>query len=563
MTRIQLISFVLLCLAVIGCTSPQASRGAGANAEPGRTASKKIAVAIRGEPRHLNDRINSAGPGGVAGVAELSLLVSAGLADVDSTTIIAPRLGAEIPTLENGLWQIQPDGRMSTIFRLRPNLAWHDGAPMTASDLAFTIQVGQDKEIGLLRDRAYDFIEAVEEVDPAAVVVRWNGAYVLADTTFSVFAIPLPRHLLERPFNEDKANFIGHSYWNRDFVGNGPFKVKDWVQNSHMVIDAFDRYVLGRPKLDEIEVRFFLDPNVIIANLLSGTVDMTMGRGISLEQGVEARDQWREGTLGLSYGSWLALFPQFVNPNPPVIAEVRFRRALMHAVDRKDLIDTILYGQVPVPHSFMNPALPEFRETESAAARYEYDPRRAAQLIEEVGYVRGADGFFAGPGGRLTIEVRTTTGDDLRDKLLFATSNMWQQNGVGVENVIIPRQRSDDREYRSTRPGFELVRQPNDLTEGALRRFHGQEAALPENNFRGQNRTRYASPELDSLVDRYLSTVPRPERMEILRQMVRHVSEQLPIMGLTYGVESMLIAKRIVNVDADVASRNGHEWDVR
>jgi peptide/nickel transport system substrate-binding protein len=521
-------------------------------------------VAIRGEPRHLNDRINSAGPGGVAGVAELALLVSAGLADVDSTTIIAPRLAAELPTLENGRWQILPDGRMATTWTLRPNLTWHDGAPLTSEDLAFTLLVGQDRDVGLLRDRAYDFIEGAEAPDPLTITVRWNGTYILADTTFSVFAVPLPRHLLERPFNEDRANFIAHPYWNTQFVGNGPFRVRDWVQNSHMVIEAYNGYVLGRPKLDEIEVRFFLDPNVIIANLLAGTVDMTMGRGISLEQGVEARDQWRDGALALSYGSWLALFPQFVNPNPPVMADVRFRRAVMHATDRKGMIDTILYGQVPVPHSFINPALPEFRETEAAAARYDYDPRRATQLIEELGYTRGGDGFFAAANGqRLAAEIRTTAGDDLRDKLLFATSDFWQQNGVGVENVIIPRQRTDDREYRSTRPGFELVRQPNDLTEGALRRFHGQEAALPENSYRGQNRTRYSSPELDALIDRYLVTVPRQERIEVLRQMVRHISEQLPIMGLTYGVESMLIAKRIVNVDADVASRNGHEWDLR
>ncbi len=548
---------------LVGCATPQ-NRPVGSTQEQGRAGPKRITVAIRGEPHTLNDRINSAGPGGVAGVAELALLVSAGLADVDSTTLVAPRLAAELPTVESGLWQISPDGGMTTTWKLKPNLVWHDGAPFTSGDLLFTATVGQDREIGLLRDRAYDFVESVEATDPTTVTVRWNGTYILADNMFSSFAIPLPRHLLERPYAEDRANFIGHPYWTREFVGTGPFKLRDWVQNSHLVITAFDGYALGRPKLDEIEVRFFLDPNVVIANLLSGTVEMTMGRGISLEQGVEARDNWREGVLSLSYGSWIALFPQFVNPNPAVIGDVRFRRALMHAVDRKSMIDTILYGQVPVPTSFMNPGLPEFRETESAAVRYDYDPRRAAQLIEELGYSRGGDGFFASPNGqRLSVEVRTTAGDDLRDKLLFATSDYWQQNGVGVEAVIIPRQRTDDREYRSTRPGFEMVRQPNDLTEGALRRYHGQEAALPENGFRGQNRTRYASPELDGLIDRYLVTVPRQERMEVLRQMVRHISEQLPIMGITYNVEAMLVARRIVNVNADVGTRNGHEWDVR
>ncbi len=548
---------------LMGCAGPQNQPVSGASQSQTRSGPKRIVVAIRGEPHNLNDRINSAGPGGVAGVAELAQLISTGLADMDGTTVVAPRLAAELPTVENGLWQITSDGRMTTTWKLRPNLIWHDGASFTGDDLVFTAAVGQDKEVGLLRDRAYDFVDGVDAPDPMTVTVRWNGTYILADNLFSAFATPLPRHVLELPFVEDRANFIGHAYWTREFIGTGPFKLREWAQNSHLVIAAFDRYALGRPKLDEIEVRFFLDPNVVIANLLAGTVEMTMGRGISLEQGVEARDQWREGTLGLSYSSWIALFPQFINPTPAVIGDARFRRALMHAADRKSMIDTIVYGQVPVPTSFVNPGLPESRETEAAAVRYDYDPRRAAQLIEELGYTRGGDGFFASAGQRLGVEVRTTAGDDLRDELLYATSDYWQKNGVGVDTVIIPRQRTDDREYRSTRPGFEMVRQPNALSEGALRRYHGQEAALPENGFRGQNRTRYASPELDGLIDRYLVTVPRQDRIEVLRQMVRHISEQLPIMGITYNVEAMLIAKRIVNVDANVATRNGHEWDVR
>jgi peptide/nickel transport system substrate-binding protein len=54
--------------------------------------------------------------------------------------IIAPRLAAELATLENGRWQILPDGRMTTTWKLRPNLTWHDGAPLTSDDIAFTLR---------------------------------------------------------------------------------------------------------------------------------------------------------------------------------------------------------------------------------------------------------------------------------------------------------------------------------------------------------------------------------------------------------------------------------------
>ena len=133
---------------------------------------------------------------------------------------------------------------------------------------------------------------------------------------FSEFALPLPKHLLEQAAGEDKANFLSLPYWTSDFVGTGPFRLREWVQNSHLVLEAFDGYVLGRPQIDEIEVRYFLDPNVVIANVLAGTVDLTLGRGFSLEQALQAREQWRQGNIDISYMSWIALFPQFVNPNP-------------------------------------------------------------------------------------------------------------------------------------------------------------------------------------------------------------------------------------------------------
>ena len=95
------------------------------------------------------------------------------------------------------------------------------------------------------------------------------------------FAVPLPKHILERPFNEDKAGFTQLPYWTREFISSGPFKLKEFEGQTFLTLQAFDQYVLGRPKLDEIEVRFFQDTQTMTANLLAGASDMTIGRGIS------------------------------------------------------------------------------------------------------------------------------------------------------------------------------------------------------------------------------------------------------------------------------------------
>lgn len=568
-SRIGIIALALVTV-LVGCAPSPASQSssAGAESQPRTATKKRMGVAIRGNPWTLSSAMNSAGSGGVAGVSEIEDMVHAGLADIAIRRVAAaPRLAEAVPSIENGLWKVFPDGRMETTWKIKSNARWHDGTPFTTEDLLFTAKLGQDKDLIGLGHRGYQFVDSLEALDPQTLVVKWKRPFIEADTMFSGgFGIPLPKHLLERIYVEEKAAFDQQPFWTRDFVGLGAYRVREWAQDSHAVLEAFDGYVLGRPRIDEVEVRFILDTNTIVANVLAGTVDLSFGRGVSFEQAAQARDQWRDGTMAMDMDatSWIALFPQFVNPSPRVIGEVNFRRALLHGTDRQALVDTFLGGLMPVAHSYVSPAQPEYKSIESSIVRYEYDPRRAAQLIEGLGYAKGSDGAYRDAAGeRLSVEVRTTSGDDLRDKMLFSLANGWSQMGVPVETVIIPRQRAEDREYRAARPAFEMVRQPNDLSEGALTRLLSSEAALPENNFRGQNRVRYMNPEYDALVDRYLVTIPVAERMDVVRQLVRHISEQAPILGLLYSAEPILVANRIVGVDASLKGRNSHEWDLK
>jgi peptide/nickel transport system substrate-binding protein len=543
--------------------SPRTQTAPGAPPERQQASPKRLVAAIWGDPQTLNPTMNSAGAGSAGGVDEISQLVQVGFADVDYTTAVAPRLGEQVPSLENGLWRLSGDGRMETTFTLRSDARWHDGIPVSADDLDFTVRVGQDPDVVVLRDRAYESIERVAIVDPRTVVVYWKTPYIFADSLFSAGTVPLPKHILEPVYSADKADLVTSPYWTVEFVGTGPFKLREFERGSHLVLVANDQYLLGRPKIDEIEVRFLLDPGVIIAGILAGSIQVNLGRGPSLEQGITARDSWPDGKLDTRVQSWVALFPQFVNPNPAVIGDVRFRKALMYALDRQTMTDTFAGKLVSVPHTYLSPQFPEWREVEGAAVRYQYDPARAARTLEELGYAKGSDGFFRDAAGeRLNLEMRTTADDDFKNPIFFSAADYLQQAGIGVETVIIPRQRATDREWRANRPGFEVVRQPNDLTEGALKRMHGSEAALPGNGYRGSNRTRYGSPELDGLIDRFLVTIPHAERMEVLRGIIRHVSDQLPIMGMVYVVEGWLYTNRLQNFSAPVNTRNAHLWDL-
>src|SRR5439155_13520560 len=117
---------------------------------------------------------------------------------------------------------------------------------------------------------------------------------------------------------------------------------------------------------------------------------------------------------------WVALFPQFLNPNPPILGNLQLRRAMLHALDRQELADVILYGTVPIVLNYINPGQPEFQDTLPAAMGYEYDPRKAAQLVEDVGYTKRAEGFYYDRAGeQLWAEIGTPAEDDLKSRLMF------------------------------------------------------------------------------------------------------------------------------------------------
>jgi hypothetical protein len=131
--------------------------------------------------------------------------------------------------------------------------------------------------------------------------------------------------------------------------------------------------------------------------------------------------------------------------------------------------------------------------------------------------------------------------------------------GVGVQTVVDSPQRARDREYSAIRPAFHLAR--NDNIVHSLIRFQGSQTPLPENNYVGQNRNRYMNPEFDALLDRYFTTIPKQDRLNVLGQIVHHMTDRLTNLDLFYDVEGALVTRRLQNVTFTRAW-NAHEWDL-
>ena len=494
-----------------------------------------------------------------AGVEEMERFIHAGLAIRDDRGVLRPQLGEVVPTTDNGLWKVLPDGRMELTWKLKPDARWHDGTPVTSADLAFTVQVGQDRDLPLFRNRAYNALESVEAVDASTVTVKWREPYIWADNLFTaILAMPLPRHLLEPTYASDKPRFVELPYWTEEFVGTGPYKVKEWARGSHLILQANDQYVLGRPKVDEIEMKFIPDPNTMTANILAGTVEFTMGRGFSVDAAAELRSQWTGGQVATPLENWIALYPQGINPTPGILSSAEFRRALLHAIDRAEMVQTIQHGLVPVAHTILTPEDPMYKDVERSIVMYDYDPRKAMEIIGQLGFTRGADGTLP----------HCPTRDPRRRDRGGRQQQGHARGGRLLEAHRVSRGNDPDPESAPQRPRISgdhprltIQRQPGG--EEGMQRYHSREVALPENNWVGDNKGRYMNADLDALLDRYFVTIARGERGQLAGQIVQHMTSQAVPLGLFYDASAVVIGSRLSNVIPAPVGWNAHEWAAR
>jgi len=195
--------------------------------------------------------------------------------------------------------------------------------------------------------------------------------------------------------------------------------------------------------------------------------------------------------------------------------------------------------------------------------KYAYDTPRAVQTIESLGYSRGADGVFVdGANQRLRVEIRTTIRAELQPRIVAAVVGFWRESGVEAEQVNIPPQRQNDREYRATFPAFEMPGGNNDLSPEEIMRHHSSATPLPDNRYTVMgNFSRHRSAELDSYLEQYIGTIPRAERLQALARVAHYESDVLPSMGLFYQVDSSLIANTLQGVTGN-GRRATQAWNV-
>jgi peptide/nickel transport system substrate-binding protein len=458
-------------------------------------------------------------------------LFNATLDYLDERGDARPYLAESLPELGTGTWQVAPDGTMTTSYHIRAGAAWHDGQPLTAQDFVFAWQVYANPEYGLAGSLPVSVMEQVEAEDDRAFTIRWRRIYPDAAALKQGFQ-PLPRHILQPHVDRGEPDaFANLPFWTTDWIGAGPYRLERWELGSYLEATAFDQHVLGRPKIGRIRLRFILDPNTVVANLLGGEVDASVDFAIRDEHLAGLRQDWVARTGGVIVASpvlfWatrIQLRPEYASA--PALLDVRVRRAMAHAIDKATINDGLLNGQATIIDSQLPPGAAYYAAVERVIQKYPFDVRVTQQLLEEAGLVRGGDGIYLAPGGqpfRPELRALANPTQEAENAIIVDT---LRRAGVDATSYVLPAASLQDLAQRATFPGMETGSGGGNIA--GLDAYKSTAIAAPTNRWLGGNRNGWVNPEFDRFADLVNSTLDAGSRVQYLAEAQRIFTTDVP-----------------------------------
>lgn len=563
------ILLTLIASLVAACapgTSPGAAQSGSDQSQP--SAPKMLVAANSEDPKNFWDGING---GGGSGAREIGHMVNQYLVVIHSDGTVEPRLLAELPSVDKGTWKVLPDGKMEVTYKVRPGVTWHDGTPFTADDIAFSWEVGRDPGIANGNQSALRLIESITAIDPRTAVASWSQTYAFADRLEHREFFPLPKHLIEPAYRENKETLISQPYFSDAYVGLGPFKVVSWEHGSFLDLTANDAYFLGRPKLDRLRVVFITDPNTMLANVLAGGVNTLLPPGTpDWDQLGPLRDEWAttgKGTVVTESVRWrFAETQKSKAPQPADLADPRVRQALLMAIDRQTLSHTLLGEYGVVADSWVHPASPSYPQVKDVITQYPFDPRRASALLAEAGWTPGPDGVLQKNGARFQTTMRY---EPAYEKESTIVRQHWKAIGVDGQLEVLPNNLLRDAEYRANLNGVEVQQNPTGGLS-AVRRFASDQIPLAANKFGGTNRGAFTNPQWDSVGARLRTALQDNDRLNLERELLKIYGAELPAIPLQFELQAVPVTGFTGWVPITGAPHTGnimhtwnvHEWDV-
>ena len=440
-------------------------------------------------------------------------------------------------------WEVSPD-HLEYVFRLRKDVFWHDGIPFTAEDVRFSYERVLDPSVDAAHLRNYyQDVSRLEVIDPYTVRFVYRKPYFRALEICG--SLPLvPEHVYR------EGDFNNHPM-NRTPLGTGPYRFQSWRTGKEIVLQRNPRY-WGKPVfVDRIAFRLITDSTVSLQVLKKREMDWM---GLTPLQWVRqtGSERFNQNFAKMkfyepyySYIGW--------NSKRPFFQDRRVRTALTHLVDRRKILDRLLFGMGVVVSGTFYVNSPEYNHFIEPLP---YDPQRARQLLSEAGWVdRDGDGILDRDGAPFHFEFLISSGSSFADQLATMLKEDLFRVGIVLEirklEWAVFIQQIQDRKFDAVTLGWSLS-----VESDPYQLWHSTQAQS------GSNFVGFRNEEADRIIEDARVTFEREKRIALYHRFHEILHEEQPYTFLFCTESLVALDRRFRNVRIYPLGLFPREWFV-
>ena len=437
-------------------------------------------------------------------------------------------------------WRVSEDGLTYT-FTLRPGVKWHDGKPFTAADAAFSILLL--KEIHPRGRITFANVASADTPDDLTLVLHLSKPAPYLLNALDAQESPIvPKHL----YDGRKADTNPR---NNAPIGTGPFRFVELVHGSHLILERNpDYWDAGKPYLDRIVYRFVNDSAARAVAIETGEADLADGTVIPLSEidRIAALPHIAIERKGTIFNSGVKRLE--FNLDNPILADLRVRQAIAHAIDKQFIRDIVWYGHGQIVSGPISPDLAPFHVKDLPS--YPLDLKKAEALLDDAGYKRGTDGIRF----RLPHDFRPASDGDRRtaDYVKQALSKIGIEITVRTQDFAsYVRRVYSDRDFAFTTNSMTNTFDP---TVG-VQRLYWSKNFKPGVPF--SNGSHYRNDEVDRLLEAAAIENDPALRKQFLAKFQAIVAHDLPDLNLISDDNFSILNKSVVDAVVDASGISG------
>jgi peptide/nickel transport system substrate-binding protein len=435
---------------------------------------------------------------------------------VDPEGHFVPELVSEVPTTANG--GISADG-LNWRLKLRSGVTWHDGAPFSAEDVKYTLDLINNHDFPAFSRAGHELVKDIAIVSPTEITWRMEKPFAPYPSILA-WTFIVPKHAMEADPDIKKSKFANAP------IGTGPFKWSERVPGDHITLVAHEKFYGPGPYVERLVFKYIPDLTVLFTQFQTGDIDYIGLQGIAADHLAEAK-KLPDRTIYQAPQPFIETFS--FNLGRPQFKELVVRQALYLSIDKDTIIKDVYYGLPSPAESYLptqawayNPNLP----------KHEYNPDKAKKLLDDAGWKPGAGGVREKNGVRLEFTNSTTAGNHLREQVQQVLQQGWQDIGVKITIKDLPPAVMWGDYWMKSQfdtgiAGIDFMSGPDPEASDYFR-----STSTPIKGGSGQNTFQFINAEVDDLLLKGGTTLDQAARIPIYQRIQAIVRNELPFLPL-------------------------------